>query len=147
MTEPSGTSVWLALWRARDAMDRVARQSMSDVGLGFSDFATLEALLHLGPLSPSALAEKIGLTSGSMTTALDRLERRGLVVRAVAESDRRGRVVELTAEGRSVIGPAYETHARDIDRVIGQALTAEERLQLFALLRKVQHAAEEGVSS
>ena len=39
----------------------------------FSDFATLEALLHKGPQSVTEIAHRIGLTAGSMTIALDRL--------------------------------------------------------------------------
>jgi len=147
MSQPTATSVWIALWRARDAMNRVAQQSMAEVGLGLSDFGVLEVLLHLGPSSPSVLAEKIGLTSGSTTSALDRLELRGLLRRDPGDSDRRGRVVSLTGEGRAVIGPAYEVHAQDIARVMDDALTPKERTQLFALLRKVQHSAEKELTA
>jgi MarR family 2-MHQ and catechol resistance regulon transcriptional repressor len=128
-------------------MGGVARRSMAEAGLGASDFGLLEALLHLGPLSPSALAEKVRLTSGTVTAALDRLESRGLIERALSTDDRRARIIDLTEHGREVIQPAYEAHARDLQRVIGRALTAPERSQLFALLRQVQHSAEEELSS
>jgi MarR family 2-MHQ and catechol resistance regulon transcriptional repressor len=128
-------------------MGGVARRSMAEAGLGASDFGLLEALLHLGPLSPSALAEKVRLTSGTITAALDRLESRGLIERALSTDDRRARIIDLTEHGREVIQPAYEAHARDLQRVIGRALTAPERSQLFALLRQVQHSAEEELSS
>ena len=44
--------------------------------MGLSDFAILEALLHKGPQAVSELGRRIDLTSGSMTTAIDRLETR-----------------------------------------------------------------------
>ena len=140
---PSGPSLWLALFRTTEAMDRVARKSMSAAGLGFSDFVLLEALLHVGPLTPGALAEKVGLTSGSITAALDRLELRGLVERELNPDDQRSRIVMLTDTGRAVIEPAYEAHAADIERLFASTLTAEQRRDLFALLREVRKAARD----
>lgn len=140
---PSGPTLWLALVRAFEAMDRVARQSMTGAGLGFSDFVLLEVLLHIGPSTPTTIGEKVGLTSGSVTTAIDRLARRGLVQRDANPVDGRSRLVRLTDAGRKLIVPAYAAHAVDIERVIASALTAEQRRDLFELLRVVQHAAEE----
>ena len=53
------------------------------------DFAILEALLHKGPQPVGDLGRRIDLTSGSMTTAIDRLETRHLVTRADHATDRR----------------------------------------------------------
>jgi len=139
----SGPTLWLSLFRTTEAMECVARKSMDDAGLGFSDFTLLEALLHLGPQTPSALAEKVGLTSGSITAALDRLEMRGLVARAVNTSDLRSRIVELTDAGRELIEPAYERHAADIEALVGRALTAEQRRELFDLLQALRKTARE----
>ncbi len=86
----------------------------------FSDFAILEILLHKGPLPVNTLAERIGLTSGSGTTAIDRLEKRSLVERRPHASDRRTRVVHLTAAGRRLIGKAFERHAADMEDAAGR---------------------------
>ena len=140
---PSGPTLWLSLFRTSEAMQRVAARSMRDAGLGFSDFTMLEALLHLGPLTPSALAEKIGLTSGSITAALDRLEARGLVGRGTNPADQRSRIVDLTDSGRSLIEPAYAAHAADIEALVSRALTAEQRRDLFELLGALRKTARE----
>jgi MarR family 2-MHQ and catechol resistance regulon transcriptional repressor len=116
---------------------------MRDAGLGFSDFAMLEALLHLGSLTPSALADKTGLTSGSITAALDRLEKRGFVARRTNPADQRSRIVELTDPGRAVIEPAFAAHAGDIERLFARALTAEQRRDLFELLAALRKTAKE----
>ena len=68
-----------------------------------SDFAILEALLHKGPQSVKELGRRIELTSGSMTTAIDRLEARRLVTRADHATDRRAWVIHLTPEGKTLI--------------------------------------------
>src|SRR5262249_12340195 len=58
-----------------------AEQSIRNAGLCLTDFAALEALLHKGPLTITQIQEKVLLASGSMTAAIDWLEKRGLVVR------------------------------------------------------------------
>ncbi len=120
------------------AIEGVARASIEHTGLCYTDFAVLESLLHRGPLPVNAIATEIHLTSGSMTTAVDRLVTRGLVRRAENPADKRSRLVDLTAQGRSLIESSYAQHADDLEHAIDPTLSAEERTQLFALLRKLE---------
>ena len=143
MGAPDGVKTWMALLRTQQAMDRVARKSMDDVGLGYSDFTLLEALLHLGPLMPTQLGAKISLTKGSVTAAIDRLSAKGYVERASHESDGRSCRVRLTKAGKTVIDTAWKTHKADIERVVGRALKPEQRKQLFSLLVALRHVAEQ----
>lgn len=136
-----GIHVWLVLWRATRAVEARAMESIAHTGLGASDFAILEALLHKGPLPVNALGRKLLLTSGSTTTAVDRLEARGLVRRTGDEADRRVRLVELTAAGRKLIVPAFARHEEDLERVAG-ALTQSQRNTLLNLLRVLGKSAE-----
>jgi MarR family transcriptional regulator, 2-MHQ and catechol-resistance regulon repressor len=136
----TGPHLYLVLWRAAQALEGLARQSIAETGLGSTDFAVLEALLHKGPLPVNTLGKKVLLTSGSITTAVDRLEERGLVARRDDPADRRVRVVTLTAAGRRAIEPAFARHAADLDR-IAATLTRQERGTLIALLRKLGKAA------
>jgi len=122
-------------------MDRVARQSMDDVGLGFSDFVLLESLLHAGPLTPSQLGERVGLTRGSITAAVDRLGARGLVKRAPNGTDARSSLITLTKAGKTVITRAWAEHAKDIERVMRAALTTEEAAVMFKLLGPIRRVA------
>jgi MarR family 2-MHQ and catechol resistance regulon transcriptional repressor len=82
------------------------------------------------------------LASGSMTAAIDRLEKRGLVVRKFTPSDRRARVVELTQEGKRVAAEYFEKHARDLEALMS-ALSAEEKRQVYASLKKLGLLAEQ----
>jgi MarR family 2-MHQ and catechol resistance regulon transcriptional repressor len=128
---------------AHAAVDRVARDSISHTGMCYTDFAVLESLLHRGPLPVSAIATDIHLTSGSMTTAVDRLVGRGLVERTENPADKRSRVVRLTEQGRELAESSYSGHAADLSGAINRALSAAERAQLFALLRKVEKGVRE----
>jgi MarR family 2-MHQ and catechol resistance regulon transcriptional repressor len=92
--------LWMVIMRSHRALALLAEQSIAKVGLHRTDFAALEALLHKGPLTISEIQDKVLLASGSMTDAVDRLEKLGLVVRKTSPRDRRARVVEPTPEGK-----------------------------------------------
>src|SRR2546421_12769185 len=99
-TDASGTHLWLVLMKAHRTLERLATRSIESAEGGLSDFAVLEMLLHKGPQPVNEIGRRIELTSGAITTAVDRLESRGLVTRESHPSDRRARIVRLTAAGK-----------------------------------------------
>src|SRR5262245_37190876 len=103
MADSSGTHLYLVLMKAHRTMARHAHRSIAAHHLGFSDFTSLEALLHKGPMLVNEIGRRIELTSGSLTTAVDRLEARGLVERSADANDRRAKQVSLTRSGRTLI--------------------------------------------
>ena len=100
--DSSGTHLYLVLMKAHRTMARHAHRSIAAHDLGFSDFTILEALLHKGPMLVNEIGRRIELTSGSITTAVDRLEARGLVERSADADDRRAKQVSLTRSGRTL---------------------------------------------
>jgi DNA-binding MarR family transcriptional regulator len=76
------------------------------------------------------------MTSGGMTAALDRLERKGLLERTPNPADRRGSLVRLTDAGRRVVDEAMTAHVEVEGRLV-EALGTTERSQLETLLRKL----------
>jgi MarR family 2-MHQ and catechol resistance regulon transcriptional repressor len=84
---------------------------IQEAGLGDSDFRVLEVLLHKGPLPVNTIGPTVNLTPGSISVAVDRLHRKGLVSRVESADDRRVRIVELTRKGRDLIVPAFQKHA------------------------------------
>jgi MarR family 2-MHQ and catechol resistance regulon transcriptional repressor len=138
---PSGAHTFLVLSRATRAVETRALASIEDAGLCASDFGVLEALLHKGPLPVNALGKTVLLTSGSITTSVDRLTERGFVARKDDPSDRRVRIVSLTADGRRLIKSAFARHAADLDKIV-TVLTGHERTTLVSLLRKLGRSAD-----
>ena len=120
----------------------LAEQSIANAGLGLTDFAALEALLHKGPLTISQIQEKVLLASGSMTAAVDRLEKLGLIVRKPSANDRRARIVELTPKGKRLAASCFEQHAKDLEALMS-ALSEKEKEQVYASLKKLGLLAEE----
>src|SRR5579885_2772068 len=109
-TGTSGVHLWLVLWKAFHAVQAHALRNIAGLGMAYSDFGVLEALLHKGPLTIGELGAKVLLTSGSMTASINRLEKRGLVSRKEAAGDRRTRIVDLTPKGKMLIREAFEDH-------------------------------------
>src|SRR5438067_9211362 len=141
LTGGSGVHVFLVLWKAARAVQAYAEKSITELAVCGSDFGVLEALLHKGPLPVNEIGKKILLTSGSITVAVDRLEKRGLVERHAHGTDRRARIVHLTKEGRRLITRAYAQHAADLERLASASLTATERATLIRLLKKIGYKA------
>ena len=137
----TGPKLWIVLARAYGAVAAYVQERIAAEGLGLSDFMVLEVLLHKGPMSPSAIGERVLLANASMTAAVDRLEQRGWVVRTSSTQDRRSRIVALTREGREFISDLYARHVQDIETVT-DVLTQRERDQLRSLLKKMGKAAE-----
>src|SRR5882762_8309273 len=143
MQDTSGVHVWLVLMKTFHALAAHAEESLnlSQAGLGNSDFRVLEVLLHKGPLPVNTIGPKVWLTPGSISVAVDRLEKKALVKRKNTE-DRRVRLVELTAKGRAVITKTFREHAAAMEKAAG-ALSKEERLILLRLLKKVGKGGED----
>jgi MarR family 2-MHQ and catechol resistance regulon transcriptional repressor len=145
----SGTPVeaprlWIVLSRCYHAVSQIAEHSVAEAGLGLSDFAALEALLHKGPLTITEIQAKVLLASGSMTAAVDRLESKGLVIRKATPADRRAKVLELTPQGRRVVEAAFRRHAAELEAATA-ILSGPEKRRLYALLKKLGlFAAEAG---
>src|SRR5258707_9846690 len=110
--------LWLVIAKSYRALSLLAERSIANTGLCLTDFAALEALLHKGPLTISEIQNKVRLASGSMTAAIDRLEKLGLVVRTSSPSDRRARVVELTVQGKRLAVSCFERHAKDLEALM-----------------------------
>jgi MarR family 2-MHQ and catechol resistance regulon transcriptional repressor len=144
MQDTSGVHVWLVLGKAFRALAIRAEASLnlSRTGLGNSEFRVLEVLLHRGPLPVNTIGPKVWLTPGSISVAVDRLEKKALVKRKNAE-DRRVRLVELTAKGRAVITKNFREHAAAMEEA-ARVLSTEERLMLLRLLKKLGKGGNDG---
>ena len=128
--------LWLVILKSYRALSLLAEQSIANTGLCLTDFAALEALLHKGPLTISQIQEKVRLASGSMTAAVDRLEKLGLVVRKASPSDRRARLLELRGKGKRLAASCFEKHAKDLEALMSR-LTQKEMEQLYGSLKKL----------
>src|SRR3989475_6360475 len=113
--DASGTHLWLVMMKAHRTLERLATRSIEAAEVGLSDFAVMEMLLHKGPQPVNEIGRRIELTSGAITTAVDRLAARGLVTREAHPGDRRARIVRLTAAGEEQAAKVFAVHKAAMD--------------------------------
>jgi MarR family 2-MHQ and catechol resistance regulon transcriptional repressor len=128
--------VWLVMMKAMRALTRYAASGIEETGLGLSDFAVLEVLLHKGPLPVNTIGPIVDLTPGSISIAVDRLVAKGLVSRVESAEDRRVRIVALTPRGQDFIVPAFRKHSGQMKRVFSE-LNPEQLRNFEAMFKKI----------
>ena len=138
---PTPVHAWLVMMKATQAISRYALANLEESGLGLSDFAVLEVLLHKGPLPVNVIGPKVNLTPGSISVAVDRLVAKALVSRAECSDDRRIRIVALTPRGKSAITPIFRAHVATMEKVFA-GLSADELRQLEGQLKRIGRQAE-----
>ena len=138
---PGTDHLWLVMMKAMRALTRYAAAGIEETGLGLSDFAVLEVLLHKGPLPVNTIGPIVDLTPGSISVAVDRLVAKGLVNRVESTQDRRIRIVALTPRGKDLIVTAFRKHSGQMKRVFSE-LSPEELRGLEVALKKAGKRAE-----
>jgi DNA-binding MarR family transcriptional regulator len=118
------------------------RQTREDYQLSPSAREILAIIEGAGqPLEPSVIAERLLITTGSMTSLLDTLQKRGLIRRLPHPGDRRKLLVDITPRAQTIVDELLPSfHARERE-VISSALTSAEQRQLLPLVAKIQQAA------
>jgi len=137
------TECYANLARAGDLLMTLHnRQTLDDYQLSPSGRQVLAIIEGAGePLEPTVIAQRLLITTGSMTSLLDNLEKRGLIRRLSHPEDRRKLLVDITPAAQTIIDTLLPSlHAREHD-VMNAALTTHEQQQLLRLVAKVQHAA------
>jgi MarR family 2-MHQ and catechol resistance regulon transcriptional repressor len=138
MPEPRrrALKLYVKLMRATNqTTSKIHRHLLLD-NLTQSQFAVLEAVYHLGPLTQGELGAKILKSNANLTTVVDSLEKKKLVQRDRSFDDRRQVFVSLTSSGESLICRVFPRHAEIVETVM-TVLSEQEQEQLMALLKKL----------
>lgn len=105
-------------------------------GLTPAQMHTIEVIGHHRDMRMKELAVRLGVTTGTLTVAVDKLEKLELVARVPHDSDRRSYYVILTRSGRELFEEHHRFH-REFTGEISLGLTGDEVSQLSSLLDKV----------
>lgn len=127
--------------RSGALLQRRLEQVFNEFNMSSWEFDVLATLRRSGPpycLAPTVLFSALMVTSGTMTHRMQRLESAGLVERVANPEDARSKLVQLTAEGLTLIDKAVEAHTANMTSMLGP-LSKDERdaldKGLSALLR------------
>jgi DNA-binding MarR family transcriptional regulator len=137
-----GRVAWLA-GRASLHAQRLVLQRFAGHDLRKPHYGVLASLADLGPASQGPLADRLCLDRSDLVTVLDELESRGLVLRTADATDRRRKIVQLTAAGETMLAELDELVFAADDELLAD-LSVPERATLVALLQRVLPPTESG---
>ncbi|MFT3924215.1 MAG: MarR family transcriptional regulator [Myxococcales bacterium] len=108
-------------------------------GVTVAEWVVLRALLDVEGITPSELADKIGLTRGAISKLVDRLSEKRLVLCRANKADRRSQIVSLAEAGRKLV-PTLAKLADENDAEMFGHLDDHDRFMLLSLLKRmVEH--------
>lgn len=142
--DPAAKEITGRIIRLASLFQQAYGDTFTPLGLNEGDYGILAPLRRAGApytLTPTELAKHRMISSGGMTAALDRLERKGLLERLPNPADRRGSLVRLTENGLEVINRAMSEHVLTEARLVAGLKPAEQdalRLLLRKLLRSLE---------
>ena len=118
---------------------RIRGSFARSIGISHSEFNAVMLLGDLGELTPKQLADHLGITTGSATAMIDRLETAGLLVRNPHPRDRRSLLLRLTARGETAKNTVFGLYLTTITDVITDAQTPP-RQEVIDLLERIAGA-------
>ncbi|MCF6506612.1 MarR family transcriptional regulator [Blastococcus sp. MG754426] len=142
--DTTAMAVFGRIYRAAKRVGDAQEQAYAEFGITRADFDVLATLRRAGTpdgMSPGRLTSALMLTSGGMTSRLDRLERAGLVARRPDPEDRRALLVTLTPAGRELIDRAVVAGLEVQQRLLGD-LSADKQRRVDDLLRELLSSVE-----
>lgn len=130
----TGNLSWL-LSQANHAMATEMTARMEGIGIYPRGYCVLMAALY-GGLTQTEIAQQIGVDKTTMVVAVDELEKAGLAERVPSKTDRRARVIEVTAAGASKVSEA-KTIVHELQQEVLGTLPANERKALISALNRL----------
>jgi DNA-binding MarR family transcriptional regulator len=124
------------LRRAQVAVFQHFTQSMGTADITPGQFGVLTVISKNPGLSQTQLGNALGIDRSTVVAVIDRLESRGLVMRAPAPSDRRSHALRLSEDGTRLLRHVEEL-VRTHERHIARHLLADEQALLIKLLDRI----------
>lgn len=134
--EVRALNTFIRLMRGSDSMIQYIKKVTASYGLTSSQFAALEALHHLGPLSQADLARKISRSQADISTILDNLERKTYIDRNRGVVNRRTVTVTLSKDGKKLIKGSFSNHLDNLLKAF-KVLRAWEQEELGRICKKL----------
>lgn len=130
--------VLIAMARTHNHVFQKIEKQISSYGLNSSEFGVLEALYHKGDLPVQLIAEKILVTSGTITYVINKLLKKGLVERKQCSNDRRIYYISLTEAGHGLIKEIFPDHANYIEDLFSH-LNVSDKKDLIRILNSIEN--------
>jgi MarR family 2-MHQ and catechol resistance regulon transcriptional repressor len=124
----------IAVSRSFHQLFNKIEKNVQSFGLNISEFGVLEMLYHKGDQPVQKIAEKILVTSGTITYVINKLQKKDLVVRKKCETDGRIYYISLTKKGENLISDIFPKHEAFLDNLF-KDLKQQEKENLLENLK------------
>ena len=104
--------------------------------LTVSEAHAIEVLGKYGEMKMKSLAQYLGVTTGTTTVTVDRLEKKDYARRESVKEDRRVNLISLTDKGRQAFSEHHQYHYKLTEQILS-VLSNEENEQLLKILKKI----------
>ncbi len=109
---------------------------VKESGLTPAQMHAIEIMGHQESLRMKELAQKLGVTTGTLTVMIDRLEQNDLILRKPNENDRRSIVLVLTKKGQKYFKEHHKLHL-ELTSEITSSLNEDETKQFYTFIEKL----------
>jgi len=131
--------LYIALTRTYRTLLDMDVRNIRSYGLNTTEFGVLEFLYNKGSHPLQQIGDRILITSGTITYVIDKLEKKGLVVRQPSDIDRRIVYAEITEAGQSKMSEILSNHYQTFVEALA-GLNSVEKEQTIKLLKKMNFA-------
>jgi MarR family 2-MHQ and catechol resistance regulon transcriptional repressor len=131
----------IALARTHNALFGRIEKRLRKHNLSISEFGVLEFLFHKGRQPVQTIAEKILVTSGTITYVIDKLVKKDLVAREKCSEDKRRFYVDLTENGRNLISEIFPYHEEHLEELF-EDMDHESKKELIDSLFRLKDSIE-----
>ena len=125
----------IAMARTYDDLFFQIEKSLQEYKLNISEFGVLEMLYHKGDQPVQKIADKILVSSGTITYVINKLEKKDLVIRRKCNKDKRIYYVSLTEKGKDYIAHIFPKHKEFLNNLF-KDLSEEDKRELVENLIK-----------
>jgi DNA-binding MarR family transcriptional regulator len=111
-------------------------RKLAERGVSVAEWVVLRELYECETMTPSVLAERMGMTRGAISKLADRLEDKALLTRTTNDEDRRYQGLAITAKGRTLL-PKLAALADENDTAFFGHLGAVEQERIRSVMRDI----------
>lgn len=134
-----GLAAWQAFWGVRREIDAAFENHLTRfAGVSMADYSILAELAQQGEMRVGDLADSISWERSRLSHHLGRMEKRGLVSRRPAQADRRGVLVQIADQGRTVLDSATPVYMDFLHHGILAGLSPDDLLGLIDLISRLE---------
>lgn len=132
--------LFVALSRAYNSVAENISRDIRKYSLNPTEFGVLELLYNKGQHPLQQIGDKILLSSGSITYVVDKLEKKGYLVRKPCAKDRRIIYADITEAGKQLMDDIFPAHAELIRDTVSGLVPAEQEMASYLLKKLGKHA-------